>query len=74
MIGYESGKEIVDKSISEYEKHFNKSFPLFEYIHLAEEDGLVTENGANKFKDFIDLQIKNNVEVITPEDYYERLY
>ena len=74
MLRIKSGMDIIEGAAERYEKHFNKKFPLYEYIDIAEIDGTITTEGAEKFKKFIETHIEADEEVYTPEDYDTRLY
>lgn len=74
MFRVESGMDIIKDATKRYEKHFNKAFPLYEYIGIAEIDETITTEGAEKFKRFVDKHIEKNEEVDTPEDYDTRMY
>ena len=74
MFRVESGMEIIEEAVDRYEKHFNKDFPLYEYIEIAEIDETITTEGAEKLKKFIEDHIEANEEVYTPEDYDTRIY
>ena len=74
MFRVESGMDIIENATERYEKHFNKAFPLYEYIDIAEIDGTITTEGAKKLEKFIETHIEADEEVYTPEDYDTRLY
>lgn len=74
MFWIESGMDIIEDAVERYEKHFNKKFPLYEYIEIAEIDEMITTEGAEKFKKFVEEQIDKDEEVETPEDYDTRRY
>lgn len=74
MLRIESGMEIIEAAAEQYQEHFNKEFPLYEYIEIAEIDGMITKEGAERFKKFIEERIEKDEEVDIPEDYYMRRY
>ena len=68
----DSVKDSVLEDIDRYEQHFKEDFPLQEY--LKETNGLVTSKNAIDFKELIDKSIKRDKPVVTPEDFYDRIY
>ena len=74
MLRVESGWEIIKSAVETYEKHFGKEFPTYEHINIAEIDGMITTEGAERFKKFIEERIEKDEEVEMPEDYSQRRY
>lgn len=68
----DSVRDSVLDSVDRYEQHFKEDFPLQEY--LKETNGVVTSKNAIDFKELIDKSIQTNKPVVTPEDFYDRIY
>lgn len=71
----DNAMEIIDTSVDKYEKHFEKIFPLYEYIDITKnKDYDFSVSGAKRLNKFIKNQIKTNEPVIIPEGYEDRVY
>lgn len=68
----DSVRDSVLDSVDRYEQHFKEDFPLQEY--LKETNGLVTSKNATEFKELVERSIETNKPVVTPEDFYDRIY
>lgn len=66
---------VIIEAIDKYEKHFNKEFPIYEYIHITKDEKYdFSVKGAKRLSNFIDGFIKANKPVSIPSDYKKRLY
>lgn len=66
---------IINEAVDKYEKHFNKKFPLYEYIHITKSNQYdFSISGAKKLLKLINGRIQSNKVVDIPPDYNERLY
>lgn len=76
MFSVEDGSEkIVNDATEKYEKHFGKTFPLYEYIHMTKDKTYdFSLEGSKKLSNFINKRIEDNKPVPIPEGYEERVY
>ena len=71
----EGAYPVINKAVDKYEKHFNKEFPLYEYIHITKNNQYdFSLSGAKRLSKLINERIWNNEAVDVPLDYHERLY
>lgn len=66
---------IINAAVDDYENHFGKDFPLYEYIHITKNNQYdFSIKGAERLRNFIDGCIASDNPVAIPEDYNDRLY
>lgn len=66
---------MVDDAQDKYERHFNKIFPLYEYVDMMiDGDYDISVAGAKRLSTFIDGRIEADAPVEIPEGYEDRLY
>lgn len=67
--------QIISKAIENYESHFCKIFPIYEYISITAGGGYdLSISGGKKLESFIEKRIKANQPVVVPEGYENRIY
>lgn len=66
---------IINPAVEKYEGHFERTFPLFEYIYLTRSKRYdFSIDGAKKLVDLIEKCITLNEPVPIPKGYEERVY
>lgn len=76
MFTFENGAGvIINQAVGKYENHFNKKFPLYEYIGTTQSKGYdFSMEGAKRLANVINDAITRNKPVPTPSGYTDRVY
>lgn len=76
MFTFEDGvADVLNKAVAGYEQHFEKDFPLYDYVNLTKsKDYDFSVKGAERLAELISKCIKTNRPVETPSDYEKRIY
>ncbi|GBD74240.1 hypothetical protein TEHN7126_2217 [Tetragenococcus halophilus subsp. halophilus] len=76
MFTWEDGaKEIIEKSMQQYEEELEDEFPLFAYIKTTENDEYdFSLKGALRLQELINDLIEKEEFAEKPPDYDERIY
>lgn len=66
---------IINEAMDKYEKQFKKGFPLYEYANTEENHSYdFSIETAHRIEKIIKDCLQNNVPVVTPEGYNNRIY
>lgn len=76
MFSFEDGvANIIENIISKYESHFEREFPLFEYLGITRNNKYdFSVSGVKNLELFVDKRIHKNEPVKMPDDYEVRKY